>query len=739
MAGEAQGRLGQGEAGVPDSMPYARQAEQMRLLVELGQRLSAILDLEPLLEAIVVEVRAAFRCAVAALGLLQGKELRVTLATASGLSLPLDEIVMPVDTGICGWVARHQQPLLVPDVTVDPRYWSTASLAALGIRSEVAVPIRLGGQLLGVLDLESDREAAFDALDVPLLETVANQAAVAIGNARAYAEVGRQAAQLRALLATTQEVNSTLDLRRVLEAIVCQVQALIDVDSLFIALLNPETGMLTPVIARHQWGDQVMALALKPGEGITGQVALTGVGEIVERADLDPRAAIIPGTPVEPEALLAAPLRCQGRVLGVMTLSRLGERCFSPADLELVESFASQAAIAVENARLYTASQRYARQVEQAHARLLEAQNQLVQAEKLSAVGQLAAGMAHELNNPLTAIVGFAQLLEAESLSPSGRADLQRILAAASRAHEIVSNLLAFAHQQRISPQAVDLAALVEHTLRLHGRDEALAGSAEAARQTGRVCIVRELAAGLPPVQVDPLQIEQLVVHLLRNAYRATREAGGGHVTVALSQAGEGWVRLVVADEGAPIPGDALPHVFDPFFAQGEVGEGWGLGLSACFGIVHAHRGRIWAEPGPAGGNCFVVELPMGAEAAPGATVAERAVLAVTPDDELAAELVAAAEAMGLRAIRVESGEAALAEIVVHPYDLVLVDVALPGMSLERLYSSASASDPGLSGRFIAIGAGGAVPKGVALVARPLEVKALQAAIVACLGGTSLS
>jgi GAF domain-containing protein len=690
-----------------------RRAERMRLVVDIGQRLNAILDLEPLQEAIVLEVKAALGCQLVALALLHGDELRVGAAASDrGLAPTPKDMVMSADAGLCGWVVRHKEPVCVPDVMADVRYFQPESIRRMEIRSAAVVPMQLGTELLGVLDAESARPDAFDSQDLALLQTVANQAAVAISNARTYAQSEQQARTLRALLGTTQELNSILDLRQLLELIAEQARALIDVDSCVITLLNPETGVLTPVIALHDWADQVLGVTLKLGEGITGQVAQTGVGEVVNHAEQDSRALTVPGTPVLPEALLASPLRCKGRVIGVMTLSRLGERLFSEADLELLDSFASQAAVAVENARLYTESRRRARELEQAHGRLERAQNQLLQAEKLSAIGQLAAGMAHELNNPLTAIMGYAQLLETEDLRSDSRADVRRILAGCARAKKIVANLLTFSHQKRIAPQRVDLPALVERILKLHSFEF----------ETGEAAVRYECAEHLPEAHLDPVQMEQLLVHLLRNAHRATGPEGG-QVTVSLSQPGPDLLRLEVTDQGPGIPAETLAHIFDPFFTTTDVGEGQGLGLSACFGIVRAHRGRIWAEPREEGGMRFIVELPLDVEETPEEEAAPdgRSILVVTADEAVAEPLLSAAEEMGHRPSWVDSGEAALAEIVVHRYELVLCDVNLPGMGIGRLYGSVRANDPDLASRFVALGDPGPMLAGAPSIPTPVD------------------
>jgi signal transduction histidine kinase len=501
---------------------------------------------------------------------------------------------------------------------------------------------------------------------------VADLAAAAISNARTYAQSEQRAAMLRALLRTTQQLNSTLDLRRLLQVIAEQARSLIEVDRCIIFLLNRATGILTPVVALDPYADQVLGMTVRLGEGITGYVAQTGVGEVVNHAERDPRALTVPGTTRDPESLLAAPLLFEGRVIGVMTLSRMGDRGFTSTDLELLSSFASQAAVAVENARLYTESCQRARELERAHSRLEKTQNQLLQAEKLSAIGDLAAGMAHELNNPLTAIMGFAQLLESENLSPTGRSDLQRILASVQRAQGIVANLLTFARQQR-----------------------------------------------LPPVSADPFQIEQLVLHLLRNAYRAVGQ--GGVVTVRLSQPQSGIVRLEVSDDGPGIPPDALPHVFDPFFTTRDVGQGQGLGLAICFGIVRAHRGRIWAEHAVPRGTRLIVELPLEIEAAPvSEPPLDRAVLVVTAEEELGQALLSLVEEMGHRVSLVESAEAALAEIVARRYDLVFCDTTLPGMGIERLRNSVLANDPTLATRFLAVRQPGPAMPDLPLISVPL-------------------
>ena len=709
MAGDGAGDVGSGE-----DQSCERELSALNLLVSVtsaGLELTAVLS-------------TALDAAAELLGLPMGmivlwddtrRSLRVAARRQTeGTPIEAGTLLSEGDFSqlLSGRAFAEQAPLFVADLRCEPAY-ADLQIVRYGIVAAVAIPLTVRERPLGVLTLASPAPRSFSSADRHILLTIGRQVAIAIENARAYAEAEQRAATLKGLLNTTQELNSTLDLRHVLEVIAHQVRALIEVDSLFISLLNPESKVLTPVIALHDYADQVLGLTIKLGEGLTGRVALTGVGEIVNSAQGDPRTRAVPDTPDVPEALLAAPMLCKGRVIGVMTLSRLGHREFSQADLDLLNSFAGQAAIAVENARLYTESRQYARGLERAQARLLKAQDQLLQAEKLSAIGQLAAGMAHELNNPLTAIVGFAQLLEQEPLSPTGRADVRRIQMAAARAQKILANLLTFAHQQRTVPEPTDLAALIERLLERHGSEFAAAG----------VCVRQELEQDVGELCVDPAQMEQLVWHLARNACQAMSQLGGGTLTVRLSRPAPDRVRLEVLDEGPGIPADILPHIFSPFFTTNDVGKGQGLGLATCFGIVHAHQGRIWAEPRPEGGARFVVELPPMAQAAcrPHELPTERSVLVVTADETLGSRLVALVEDLGHRPAWVPSGEAALAEAVVRRYDLVLCDVNLPGLGIARLYESLNANYPGSSIRFAAIGA--AIPglPGLPVIAAPLD------------------
>ena len=228
-------------------------------------------------------------------------------------------------------------------------------------------------------------------------------------------------------------------------------------------------------------------------------------------------------------------------------------------------------------------------------------QAQLMHAEKMAAVGQLVSGVAHEVNNPLAAIVGFTDLLLENSTVPAGaKEELRVILQEAQRTKRIVQNLLSFARQTPARREAVQVNEIVRQTLELRAYDFASKG----------VEIVEKLDANLPDVLGDSQQFQQVFLNILNNAFDAVEEAGGpGRIEIETAQR-EGCVEIAFRDNG---PGIAQPdRVFEPFFTTKEVGRGTGLGLSICYGIVRAHRGEILCQSNSNGpGATFVVRLPM--------------------------------------------------------------------------------------------------------------------------------
>ncbi|MDI7276704.1 MAG: ATP-binding protein, partial [Anaerolineae bacterium] len=331
-------------------------------------------------------------------------------------------------------------------------------------------------------------------------------------------------------------------------------------------------------------------------------------------------------------------------------------------------------------------------------------QRQLAQAEKLAAIGEMLSGVAHELNNPLTTIIGFSELLQDASVPESVRADLQRISRQARHSSRIVQSLLAFARQSRLQMTEVDVNALLEQTLEL----------VQPQLESHNIEATLELDPQLPHALADVGQLQQVFLNLITNAQQAM-SAAHGHGTLSIrSQALATCLRIAVRDDGPGIPQELLQRVFDPFFTTKEVGEGTGLGLSICYGIIREHGGRIWAESEPGLGATFFVELPIrhaGASAAPVSpplSLSSRRILIVEEDEDTVALLRRALEPAGHEIVVASDGAQgleALAEAVASERapDLVIADLKMGGLDGRGFYEQVRRELPRLGPRWLFI------------------------------------
>jgi len=284
--------------------------------------------------------------------------------------------------------------------------------------------------------------------------------------------------------------------------------------------------------------------------------------------------------------------------VGIMGLcSQLGYE-WSSTEENLLVAISRQLATTIEKVRLYEETCR-------AYEDLRKTQEQLLQSEKMSAVGQLIAGVAHELNNPLTAILGYAQLMESEGLNPRAQDYVSKLFKQAQRTHRVVQNLLSFARQRKPQREEVDIRRVLDETLTLRDYD----------LKTNNIQV--ELATPHEPMVVvaDPHQIEQVFLNIINNAVDAILETGRtGRLRIRIYVQG-GQVCTQFADDG---PGIKDPkRIFDPFYTTKSVGKGTGLGLSICYGIVKEHGGDITAHNAPEGGAVIEVKLPAAVVATP--------------------------------------------------------------------------------------------------------------------------
>jgi two-component system NtrC family sensor kinase len=433
------------------------------------------------------------------------------------------------------------------------------------------------------------------------MELLADQLSIAIENARLYGEIRQHIDELTTLNKISQAITSTLDLQETLTIITDNTTRLLGVAATSVVLYDETNDDLLFAAASGEGSDFVRGMRLALGQGVVGWVAQQGQPVLVPNVSEDSRffGNFDKESGFTTRSILCVPLQTKGQTIGAIEAINKESGPFDEEDLKLLTSLAAPAATAIENAQLYEALRRGMRRLE-------ETQAQLVQSAKLAAVGELAAGVAHEINNPLTSIIGFTHLL-LEDLPPDHemRADLETVDREAARARKIVRGLLDFARAGDPVLAPVDLNALVEEAVMLVCTRSVLA----------RVSLEKNLSR-LPPMMLDTNQIKQVLVNLLNNAVQAMPNGGRLTVTTRLTEREVDEVyrqmaAIYVSDTGLGIVSEDLGRVFDPFFTTKEVGQGTGLGLSVSYSIVEKHDGRIEVESVPGEGSTFIVLLPV--------------------------------------------------------------------------------------------------------------------------------
>jgi two-component system, NtrC family, sensor kinase len=328
-------------------------------------------------------------------------------------------------------------------------------------------------------------------------------------------------------------------------------------------------------------------------------------------------------------------------------------------------------------------------------------QEQLLQSEKMSAIGQLIAGVAHDLNNPLASVVGFSDFLSQSGEVPPALAEPLRVIRQeAERAATIVKNLLSFARRQAERRQTHSISQILESTLALLN-NQLMAFHVEAAL---------EVEPDLPDVELNANQIKQVFVNLINNAAQAiaaARKGGGGRVTVRARKWLDG-VAVSVSDDGLGMTEEVAAHVFEPFFTTKAEGQGTGLGLSISQGIVKEHGGRITVETTPGAGATFTVELPGGAPAArpaPPTPAAEPGgplrILVVDDERPILHYMRATLESWGHAVELATDGSEALERALAEPYDVIICDLRMPRLGGREMFQSLETQHPDVAGRII--------------------------------------
>jgi two-component system NtrC family sensor kinase len=361
-----------------------------------------------------------------------------------------------------------------------------------------------------------------------------------------------------------------------------------------IALIEEDDGIVTLRMHRGlpaQVSDRFVGLQWKVGQGLVGGVASHGVTDVTRDLSTDPHLTQLVdyglGTAV------CAPLTAQHGIVGALIIMGQGDVPWGEHSVRLLEAVGAQVGVSIENARLYTRITRYAEELAQSQA-------QLIQAEKLAAMGRLTASIAHELNNPLQAIQNCLHLIIHRTLAEEKQQKyLNMAQEEVERLISTVQRMLDFYRLPSKQHHATDVHKVIEDVLAL----------ANKRLQRGQIRLHKSFDPHLPPLNTIKNQLKQVFLNLVVNAVEAMPHGGELAIGTSLSSDGK-WVSITFQDQGTGLTQQAMAHLFEPFYTTKN--KGTGLGLSVSYGIIEQHGGTILVESAEGEGSCFTVRLPTG-------------------------------------------------------------------------------------------------------------------------------
>jgi two-component system NtrC family sensor kinase len=558
--------------------------------------------------------------------------------------------ILPGRESLIGRVLMESKVVQIADVLADPEYAFSDLQKAAGYRTLLGVPLLRAGQPIGVLFLGRKTVEPFTDKQIELVSTFADQAVIAIENVRLFEEVQARTEDLRESLqqqTATADVlkvisRSTFDLQTVLQTLVESAARLCDAEKATI------TRQKDGVLFRGEFygfSDEFM-------DYVRNVPVVPDRGSATARALLEGAVVHIPDVQADPDytfneaqrlgdfrTIIGVPMLREGKAIGVIVMTRPEVRPFTDKQIELATTFADQAAIAIENVRLFESVEARTRELTKSLEELRTAQNRLVQTEKLASLGQLTAGIAHEIKNPLNFVNNFSAVsvelldelqaaLPKTSLDAAARAEiteltdllrgnLDKILQHGKRADSIVKNMLLHSREGSGERRPVDLNNIVDEALNLayHG--------ARAEKQEFKIRLERSFDPAAGEVELFPQEITRVFLNLISNGFyaamkrKAETKLDGYEPALAATTRNLGEsVEVRIRDNGGGIAPEVKEKMFNPFFTTKPPGEGTGLGLSLSYDIiVKQHAGSIEVDTERGEFTEFRIILPRAAAA----------------------------------------------------------------------------------------------------------------------------
>jgi len=560
-------------------------AKEINALLEISKAIASGLYLEDVLRLIVTVTANLMNSKICSLWILDEKDQKLKLKATQSISEEyLRERSLALGEGVVGQVALRNQPMAILDVLKEPLYKEKELAKKEGLISMLSVPMCIKERVIGVINCYTSFSHVFTKLEEEMLTTVANQAAICIENSG---------------------LMETLDIEEILRLVLEGVTKNIGFDRARLYLVNEKRNVLECKMAVGIDEERIKGITLRldPEDSVVSRSIFEKQPFIITDADQDPRVNPILKEKFNLQSLVVIPLLAKEKALGAIAADFVEpDKTITKEALESMMAFAQQAGLAIHNAAMYQELRNFSQQMEEkiqkTTADLRKTEAQLIRSDKLAALGHLAAGIAHEIRNPLTSInILIHSLMETLPSGDSHKEDLKVIKEEIHRINEIVDQFLRFAKPAPPLLERGDVVSIFEETLQLLKR-----------QIEKQLITVQEEFHALPIILMDREQMKQAILNLLLNAIQAM--PGGGYLTLKGQNSEDGqWIHISIQDSGVGIPGEDMDQLFNPFFSTKE--GGIGLGLSIAHRIIDQHHGKIEVESTPGEGTLFRIWLPI--------------------------------------------------------------------------------------------------------------------------------